>query len=82
MRRQDDPKRELPRDFIDRIFGATARLDSRQMRETFVVTALVVFNFVLLALAAAAGLFDVDVVFALTLLLLTATATLLSNFRP
>ena len=55
MRRQDDPKRELPRDFIDRIFEATARLDSRQMRETFVVTALVVFNFVLLALAAAAG---------------------------
>ena len=79
---EDDCRRELPRDFIDRIFGTTARLDSRRMHENFVVTALTVFNFVLLALAAAAGLFDTDVVFALTLLLLTATATLLSNFRP
>ena len=51
------------------------------MHETIVVTGMIVFNFVLLALAAAAGLFDVDVVFALTLLLLAATATLVSIDR-
>jgi hypothetical protein len=78
---EDDCRRELPRDFIDRIFEQTARLQSRRMHETIVVIGLIVFNFVLLALAAAAGLFDVDVVFALMLLLLTATATLVSVDR-
>jgi hypothetical protein len=46
------------------------------MHETIVVTGLIVFNFVLLALAAAAGLFSIDVVFALALLLHAATAAL------
>jgi hypothetical protein len=48
------------------------------MHETFFISGLIIFNFVLLALAAAAGLFDVDVVFALTLLMLAATAALVS----
>jgi hypothetical protein len=51
------------------------------MYEIVVTTGLIVFNFVLLALAAAAGLFNLDVVFALTLLLLAATAVLLSNSK-
>jgi hypothetical protein len=51
------------------------------MHQTIVVTGLIVFNFVLLALAAAAGLFSIDVVFALTLLLLAATAALVSIDR-
>ena len=48
------------------------------MQESIVVTGLIIFNFVLLALAAATGFFDVDVVFALTLLMLAATAALVS----
>jgi inner membrane protein involved in colicin E2 resistance len=68
----------LPRDFIACIFEAAARLPSQRMQESIVVTGLIVFNFLLLALAAAAGLFDVDVVFALTLLMLAATAALVS----
>jgi hypothetical protein len=48
------------------------------MQESIVVTGLIIFNFVLLALAAAAGFFDVDVVFALTFLMLAATAALVS----
>jgi hypothetical protein len=71
----------LPRDFIARIFEAAARLPSQRMQESIVVTGLIVFNFLLLALAAAGGLFDVDVVFALTLLLLAATAALVSIDR-
>jgi hypothetical protein len=63
--------------FLSRLRG----YKSRRMHETIVVIGLIVFNFVLLALAAAAGLFDIDVVFALTLLLLTATATLVSLDR-
>ena len=63
--------------FLSRLRG----YKSRRMHETIVVIGLIVFNFVLLALAAAAGLFDVDVVFALMLLLLTATATLVSVDR-
>lgn len=51
------------------------------MHETIVVTGLIIFNFVLLALAAAAGLFDVDIVFALTLLLFVAIAALLPTFK-
>ncbi len=46
--------------------------------QAVVIGGSIVFNFVLLALAAASGLFDVDVVFALTLLLVAATATLVS----
>jgi hypothetical protein len=46
--------------------------------QAVVIGGLIVFNFVLLALAAASGLFDVDVVFALTLLLVAAIATLVS----
>ena len=46
--------------------------------QAVVIGGLIVFNFVLLALAAASDLFDVDVVFALTLLLVAATATLVS----
>jgi hypothetical protein len=46
--------------------------------QAVVIGGLIAFNFVLLALAAASGLFDVDVVFALTLLLVAAIATLVS----
>ena len=46
--------------------------------QAVVIGGSIVFNFVLLALAAASGLFDVDVVFALTLLLVAAIATLVS----
>ena len=48
--------------------------------QAVVIGGLIVFNFVLLALAAAAGLFSIDVVFALTLLLL-ATVALVSIDR-
>jgi inner membrane protein involved in colicin E2 resistance len=51
------------------------------MQESIVVTGLIIFNFVLLALAAATGFLDVDVVFALTLLLLAAIAALVSIDR-
>jgi hypothetical protein len=51
------------------------------MHETIVVIGLIVFNFVLLALAAATGLFDVDIVIVLTLFLLAATAALLPTFE-
>ena len=51
------------------------------MPENILVIGLTVFNFLLLALAATAGLFDVDIVFALTLLLLTAVAVLLPTFK-
>jgi hypothetical protein len=74
-------KRELPRDYSDHISDWLRETTLRLMEEIAVVIGLIVFNFVLLALAAAAGLFDVDVVFALTLLLLAATAVLLSNFQ-
>ena len=68
----------MPRDFIARIFEAAARLPSQRMQESIVVTGSIVFNFVLLALVAAAGLFDADIIFLLTLLLLAATAALVS----
>jgi hypothetical protein len=51
------------------------------MHETFLINGLIIFNFVLLALAAATGFLDVDVVFALTLLLLAAIAALVSIDR-
>jgi hypothetical protein len=51
------------------------------MQESIVVTGLLVFNFLLLALAAAGGLFDADIVFVLALLLLAATAALVSIDR-
>jgi hypothetical protein len=71
----------MPRGFIARIFEAAARLPSQRMHESIVVTGLIVFNFLLLALAAAAGLFDADIVFVLALLLLAATAALMSIDR-
>ena len=46
-----------------------------------VISGLIVFNFVLLALAATFGLFEVDIVFALTFLLVAAIATLVSIDR-
>ena len=73
--------RELPRDFIDRIFGWLRGYTLGECTETFFISGLIIFNFVLLALTAAAGLFAVDVVFALTLLMLAATAALVSIDR-
>jgi hypothetical protein len=46
-----------------------------------VILGLIALNFVLLALAALGGLFEVDIVFVLLLLLLTASAALLSDIR-
>ena len=46
-----------------------------------VILGLIALNFVLLALAALGGLFEVDTVFALLLLLLTASAALLSEIK-
>jgi hypothetical protein len=48
--------------------------------QAVVIDGLIAFNLMLLALAAASGLFDVDIGFALTLLLLVAIAALLSIF--
>ena len=46
-----------------------------------VILGLIALNFVLLALAALGGLFEVDTVFVLLLLLLTAGAALLSDIK-
>lgn len=59
----------------------TDRLHSRRVPENILVIGLIVFNFLLLALAATAGLFDADIVFVLTLLLLAAVAVLLPTFK-
>jgi hypothetical protein len=46
-----------------------------------VIVGLIAFNFVLLAIAAAGGLFQTDTVFVLILLLLTASAAILPDVK-
>jgi hypothetical protein len=76
--------RELPRDFINRsgelraLLGLCGNMDPHS---NSVILGLIALNFVLLALAALGGLFEVDTVFVLLLLLLTASAALLSDIK-
>jgi hypothetical protein len=74
----------LPRDVINRseelraLLGIVRNMDPHS---NSVILGLIALNFVLLALAALGGLFEVDTVFVLLLLLLTASAALLSDIK-
>jgi hypothetical protein len=73
--------RELPRDFIGHIRELRAGLRTSLMDQPpeYVIAGFIALNFILLAMATAAGLFTVDAVFVLVLLQLAATAALLAK---
>ncbi|MGB9414444.1 MAG: hypothetical protein WCB26_24980 [Pseudolabrys sp.] len=73
--------RELPRDFTGHIRELRAGLRTSLMDQhpEYVIAGFIALNFILLAMATAAGLFTVDAVFVLVLLQLAATAALLAK---